>query len=157
VVQVAPNRVEVEEFNRWDAPLGDSIGRAVAGDLRVLLANPNVATAPLANFNSAYMVTINVQRFESVKGETALVDAIWVVHSAAGTRSGRTIARVAPQGEDFEALAVAHSRAIAKLSGDIAAAIRADTRAQHLERRKSHSFVARRRSHSVLLSACCSE
>ncbi|MBV8771843.1 MAG: membrane integrity-associated transporter subunit PqiC [Deltaproteobacteria bacterium] len=128
VVQVAPNQVEVEEFNRWDAPLGDSIARTVAGDLSILLANPNVATAPLANFNPAYTVTINVQRFESVKGETALVDAVWVVRSAAGTtRSGRTIAKEAPQGEDFEALAVAHSRAIAKLSGDIAAVIRADT------------------------------
>lgn len=33
VVQVAPNRVEVEEFDRWAAPLDDSIARAVAGDL----------------------------------------------------------------------------------------------------------------------------
>jgi uncharacterized protein len=127
VVQVAPSRVEVEEFNRWDAPLADSIGRAVAGDLSALLATPNVATAPMANFNPAYTVTINVQRFESIQGGTALVDAVWVVRSAMGTtRSGRTIAREAPQGKDFEALAVAHSKAIAKLSGDIAAAIRTD-------------------------------
>jgi len=131
VVQVAPNRVEVEEFNRWDAPLGDSIARAVAGDLSVLLATPNVATAPLANFIPAYTVTINVQRFESVKGEAALVDALWVVRSAGGnTRSGHTIAREAPQGEDFQALAAAHSRAITKLSEDIAAAIRNDSAAK---------------------------
>ena len=127
VVQVASNRVDVEEFNRWDAPLGDSIARAVAGDLSVLLATPNVATAPLANFNPAFTVTINVQRFESVPGQTALVDAVWVVRSAAGTiLSGRTIAREAPQGQDFEALAVAHSQAIAGLSGDIARAIRTE-------------------------------
>jgi uncharacterized lipoprotein YmbA len=131
VVQVAPNRVDVEEFNRWDAPLSDGIARAVAGNLSVLLSTPNVATAPLANFNPAYTVTINVQRFESVKGETALVDAVWVVRNAAGTtRSGRTIAMEAPQGEDFEALAVAHSRALTKLSQDIAAAIRLDSAAR---------------------------
>jgi uncharacterized protein len=76
-------------------------------------------------------VTINVQRLESVKGETALVDAVWVVRNAAGaTRSGRTIAMEAPQGEDFEALAVAHSRALTKLSQDIAAAIRLDSAAR---------------------------
>ena len=69
VVQVAPNRVEVDEFNRWAAPLNDSIARAVAGDLAALLGTPDVATAPLANFNPAYRVTINVQRFESVSGE----------------------------------------------------------------------------------------
>jgi uncharacterized protein len=131
VVQVAPNRVEVEEFNRWDAPLGDSIARAVAGDLSVLLATPNVATAPLANFNPAFTVTINVQRFESVKGQTALLDAVWVVRSAGGTtRSGRTIASEAPQGKSFEDLAAAHSRALTKLSEDIAAAIRADAGAR---------------------------
>jgi uncharacterized protein len=126
VVQVAPNRVEVEEFDRWDAPLSDSIARAVAGDLSVLLATPEVATAPLADFNPTYTVVINVQRFESVKDQSALLDAVWVVRNAAGkTRSGRTIAQETPQGQGFEALAVAHSRALTKLSQDIAAAIRA--------------------------------
>jgi uncharacterized lipoprotein YmbA len=128
VVQVAPNQVEVDEFNRWDAPLVDSIARAVAGDLSVLLADPNVATTPLADFNPAYTVIINVQRFESVKGEDALMDAVWVVRTAAGqTRSGRTVARETVQGEGFDALAAAHSRAVTKLSEDIAAAIRADS------------------------------
>ncbi len=128
VVQAAPNQVDIEEFNRWDAPLGDSIARAVAGDLSVLLANPNVATAPLADFNPAYTVIINVQRFKSVKGKEALVDAVWVVRSATGkTQSGRTVAREAVQGEGFDALAAAHSRALTKLSEDIAAAIRVDS------------------------------
>jgi len=129
VVQVAPNTVQVDEFNRWDAPLEDGIARAVAGDLSVLLNSPNVTSAPLADFNPAYSVTINVQRFESIKGQTALVDAVWAVRSTAGrkTRSGRTIAQEAVQGEGFDALAAAHSRAIAKLSGDIATAIRSDS------------------------------
>jgi uncharacterized lipoprotein YmbA len=127
VVQVAPNRVEVEEFDRWAAPLDDSIARAVAADLSVLLASPNVTSAPLADFNPAYSVTLNVQRFESLRGDAALVDAVWVVRSAAGkTRSGRTIARETVQGEGFDALAAAHSRAIAKLSSDIAATIRTE-------------------------------
>ncbi len=127
VVQVAPNRVEIDEFNRWAAPLGESIARTVAGDLAALLGTPDVATAPFANFDPAYRVTIDVQRFNSVRGEAALVEAVWAVRETAGgkTRSGRTLAREAVQGEGFEALAAAHSRALAKLSADIAAAIRA--------------------------------
>jgi uncharacterized protein len=127
VVQVAPNRVDIDEFNRWAAPLPDGIARAVAGNLAVLLGTPDVATAPLANFDPAYRVTIDVQRFESVQGEAALVDAVWVVRKTAGekTRSGRTTARESVQGEGFEALASAHSRALARVSADIAAAIRA--------------------------------
>ena len=37
VIQVAPNRVELDEFNRWAGPLADGIARAVAGNLSVLL------------------------------------------------------------------------------------------------------------------------
>src|SRR5215469_5359477 len=33
VVQTAPNRVDVDEFNRWNAPLTESIAQAVAGNL----------------------------------------------------------------------------------------------------------------------------
>jgi len=128
VVQVAPNRVEVDEFNRWVAPLNDAIARAVAGDLVVLLGTPEVATAQLANFTPDYRVTIDVQRFESIQGGAALVEAVWTVRKTAGgeTRSGRTVAREPVQGQGFDALAAAHSRAIAKLSADIAAAIRAE-------------------------------
>jgi len=128
VVQVAPNRVEVEEFNRWVAPLNDSIARAVAGDLTVLLGTPDVATAPLANFNPSYWVTIDVQRFDSIRGQEALLEAVWTVRRTTGgeTRSGRTLARETVQGDGFDALAAAHSRALAKMSGDIAAAIRAE-------------------------------
>jgi uncharacterized lipoprotein YmbA len=126
VVQVAPNRVDLDEFNRWAAPLDDAIARAVAGDLAALLGTRDVAAAPLANFDPEYRVTISVQRFESVQGKEALVDAIWVVRKKDGkTRSGHTIAREAVQGEGFDALAAGHSRALAKVSTDIAAAIRA--------------------------------
>ena len=68
VVQTAPNRVDVDEFNRWAAPLNDNIAQAVAGDLVRLLGTQNVAAAPIANFDPAYRVTIDVQRFESVAG-----------------------------------------------------------------------------------------
>ena len=102
VVQVAPNRVEVDEFNRWDAPLNDGIARALAGDLAVQLGTPEVAAAPLANFNPSYWVTIDVQRFESIPGQAALVEAVWTVRAAGGeTRSGRTVAREAVQGDEL--------------------------------------------------------
>jgi uncharacterized lipoprotein YmbA len=131
VVQAAPNRVEVDEFNRWAAPLNDAVAQVVAGDLVKLLGTPNVAAGPLANFDPAYRVSIDVQRFESVPGQAALLEAEWTVRrtASAQTRSGRTVAREAVQGESFDALAAAHSRALAKMSGDIATAIRAEAEA----------------------------
>jgi len=127
VVQVAPNRVEVNEFNRWVSPLSDSIARAVAGDLVVLLGTPEVANSQLANFVPDYRVTIDVQRFDSIQGQAAVVEAVWTVRKTAvgEVRSGRTVVRESVRGQGFDALAAAHSQAIAKMSGDIAAAIRA--------------------------------
>jgi uncharacterized lipoprotein YmbA len=124
VVQIAANRVDVDEFNRWVAPLGDQIAGVVAADLAALLATPNVVTAPIPNLD--YRVLINVQRFESVRGQTALLDAVWAVQKSGNSppRSGRTIARETVQGDSFEALAAGHSRALATLSADIAATIR---------------------------------
>ena len=133
VVQVAPNRVDIEEFNRWAAPLGDSIAGVVAGNLAVLLGTPEVATTSLANFNPDYRVAINVQRFESVRGGAVVLDAVWAVKKTAGgpARSGRTVAHEPVQGDGFEALAAGHSRALATMSVDIAAVIRATNDAVH--------------------------
>lgn len=132
VVQAAPNRVDIDDFNRWASPLSDSIAQAVAGDLVKLLGTQNVAAAPLANFEPAYRVTIDVQRFDSIRGQAVLVEAVWTVRKTAVgvTRSGRTVAREAVQGDGFDALAAGHSRALAKMSADIAAAIRTEAKQQ---------------------------
>jgi len=139
VVQDGANRVNIEEFNRWSAPLNDSIAKVVAGDLSALLGTPDVATAPLANFNAAYRVTIDVQRFDSIRGQGAMLDAVWVVRKANGdTRTGRTVAQETVQGDGFDALAAAHSRALARMSADIATVIRAED-SQTAERRSADS------------------
>ena len=128
VVQDGTNKVNIEEFNRWSAPLNDSIAKVVAGDLSALLGTPDVATAPLANFNAAYRVTVDVQRFDSIRGQGAILDAVWVVRKANGeTRQGRTEAHETAQGDSFDALAAAHSRALARMSSDIAMVIRAES------------------------------
>lgn len=128
VVQVSSNQVELLEFDRWASPLGDGIARAVAGDLAKLLGTPRVASGTLANFAPDYRVTIDVQRFDSTPGEGVLLDAVWVVKATSGgaTRTGRTVAREPASGAASDALAAAHSRALGRLSEDVAVAIRAE-------------------------------
>jgi uncharacterized lipoprotein YmbA len=140
VVQVAPNQVTVDEFNRWAAPLDDGVARAVAGNLAVLLGTSEVGVAPVTGFVPTHRVTIDVQRFDSIPGDSVLVEALWAVRPTAGgdVRSGRTVAREAVQGKTIDAVAAAHSRALAKVSTDIAAAIRAQTR-RPPPRRRTHS------------------
>jgi hypothetical protein len=127
IVSAGPNEVRVEEFQRWAAPLADDIGRVVAENLVVLLGSPRVALFPQqAAEDVQYRVVIAVQRFESEPGEAARLDALWRVRrtSDGASQSGRTTLREAGAG-GYEALAAAHSRALARLSQDIAAAIRA--------------------------------
>jgi uncharacterized lipoprotein YmbA len=128
VVQVAPNQVAMDEYHRWIAPLDDIIARAVAGNLAVLLGAPQVAGEPFADFNPAYRVTIDVQHFASIPAQSARIEALWTVRNLTDgqIRSGHTLAREAVQGKGFDALAAAHSRALAQVSRDIAAAIRAE-------------------------------
>ena len=133
VLHSGPNRVDIDEFNRWASPLSDGIAQTVVADLGKLLDDPDVAAAPLANFNPAYRVVINVQRFESTLGQSANLVAVWTVrHVPDGfTRFGRTAVTEPMADNTFAALAAAHSRAIAKLSGNIAAAIRAEAESGH--------------------------
>jgi uncharacterized protein len=128
VVQVAENRVVVDEFNRWDAPLGDSIARVIAADLSTQLGTPDVAIAPLANFKPTYAVAINIQRFDSIRGQAVVVDAVWTVRdtTSGDTRSGHTVARETLSSQDFDSIAAAHSRALATVSADIAGVIRSE-------------------------------
>jgi uncharacterized protein len=128
VVQSGPNRVDIDEFNRWASPLSDGIAQTVVADLGNLLNDPNIAAAPLANFSPAYRVVIKVQRFDSILGQSASLVAVWTVrHLPDGSvRSGRTAITEPVSGNGFADLAAAHSRGIAKLSWDVAAAIRAE-------------------------------
>ena len=134
VLQVASNRIEIDELNCWAAPLDDAVARAVAGNLSVLLATHDVAVVPLANFNATHRVTLSVQRFESIPGRAVSVDALWTVTPTARSGvalSGRTVAQETVTAPGYDALAAAHSRVLAKMSGDIAAAIEDSGKKKH--------------------------
>ncbi|MEI6195253.1 MAG: PqiC family protein, partial [Verrucomicrobiota bacterium] len=130
-VQLAPNRVAVDEFNRWAAPLNENIARVVAGDLATMLGTPRVTSGALTSFIPDYRVTLDIQKFASVPGKSVQIEAVWIVRKSAGgvSLSGRTIASEPAPG-DYEALAAAHSRALAKVSSDLAAAIRTEADAK---------------------------
>ena len=128
VVSTGPNQVRVDEFNLWASPLQNNISRVVAENLVVLLGTPHVTLFPqTVSADADYRVAIEVQRFESTLGAAATLDAVWTVRRMKGDRTekGRTTVREAVQEQDYDALAAAHSRAVARLSRDIANAVQA--------------------------------
>jgi uncharacterized protein len=125
VVTAGPNQVRLEEFNRWASPLQNGIGRVVAENLVAILGTPRVTLSPSADAD--YRAAIEVQSFESAPGDAAVLDALWTVRRAKDGRAqtGRTTVREPVQEKGYDALAAAHSRALARLSQDIADAVRA--------------------------------
>jgi uncharacterized lipoprotein YmbA len=132
VVTVNPNQVALEEFNRWASPLADNISRVVAENLVDLLGTARVSLFQQAlNVDADYRVAIEVQSFESAPGDAATLNAAWVVRRMRDGKSetGRTAAREATTDKSFDALAAAHSRALSRLSQDVAGAVRTLSRA----------------------------
>ena len=128
VVSAGPNQVRLEEFNRWAAPLQNSIARVVADNLVLMLGTPRVTlSAQTLSADADYRAAIDVQSFQSAPGEAAILDAVWTVRRTKDGKAetGRTTAREIVQEKSYDALAAAHSRALARLSRDIAAAVRA--------------------------------
>lgn len=128
VVTTSPNQVRVEEFNRWAAPLQNGIARVVAENLVAMLGTPRVTLSPQTlSADADYRAAIEVQSFESAPGEAAMLDAVWTVRRTKDGKAetGRTTVREAAQEKSYDALAAAHSRALARLSRDIADAVRA--------------------------------
>jgi uncharacterized lipoprotein YmbA len=128
VVTTGPNQVRLEEFNRWASPLQNGIARVVAENLVALLSTPRVILfSQTLGIDIDYRAAIEVQRFESAPGEAATLDAVWtVIRPREGkSQTGRTTVREAVQGSSYDALAAAHSRALERLSRDIADGVRA--------------------------------
>jgi len=127
VVTLGENEVWIDEFNRWAAPLADGIGLATAENLGAALATPRVTLLAQSTGGDAdYRVTIEVQRFESAPGSYAMLDAVYSVRRSVDGRTvaGRTTDRQTPADKSYDALAAAHSRAVTRLAGDIAAVVR---------------------------------
>ena len=76
--------------------------------------------------DAKYRAIVDVQRFDSMPGEAATLEAVWTVRRTKDGKveTGRTTVRESVQETSYDALAAGHSRAIARLSSDIANAMR---------------------------------
>ena len=126
VLRGAGNEVAIEDNQRWAEPLKDAIPRVIADSLAAELGTPRVMTSrQSASLDFDYRVAIDVQHFDSSPTEGASEDVIWTIRTKLNQppHVGRTVVKEPAAG--VASLAEAHSRALARVSHDIAAAIRA--------------------------------
>lgn len=127
VITTATNQVALDEFNRWASSIRENLASVVAQDLAAILATNRVALfSQTLGEDADYRVQIDVRNFESAPGKYAALDAVWGVRRAKDGKleTGRTSVQETVQDGTYDALAAAHSRAAAKLSQDIANAVR---------------------------------
>jgi len=127
VVTTGANSVSIDEFNRWASPLQGNISRVVAENLAMLLGTQRVSQFQQSlNLDADFRVAIEVQSFESAPGDSATLNAVWVVRRTKDgkAQTGRTTVREPTGSAGYEALAAAHSRALTKMSQEIADVVR---------------------------------
>lgn len=127
VVRTGPNQVTLAEFDRWASPLKAEIARVVSENLVSMLGTPQVTVFPQCSAEEAtYRVGIDILRFESEPGKAAAMDVLWTVNSRKDglSRSVHTKITEPTQNDGYDELAAAHSRALGRLSAEIARTIR---------------------------------
>jgi uncharacterized lipoprotein YmbA len=126
VLRSAAGELVPLDTRRWIAPLGDELREALSAGLSQRLGAHDVHG--LANATEGlptWHIGVKVQRFESVLGGSARIDALWTLRRGGDTAPRLTCASSVTEsvGPGYEALAEGHQQAVAEIAGRIAAAI----------------------------------
>lgn len=146
VARVATGEIELYPGLFWGAPLKSETPRTLQENLIRLLGTDQVLLFPFpANVPLTLRVPVRVLQFELVSGTGVVLEARWQVLSPDGktvllTRLSRYVEQVASQeraGEVVDAM----SRALTKLSEEIAAAVRSTPVPNRTARLRKHKQI----------------
>ncbi len=130
VVRAEPHRLEYRDADLWAEPPEDAVAAVLRENLARLTGTPAVLRYPWRLENAPpRQVSVDITAFELSGGSEALLAVRWELRDAAGSllHAGSTAYRE-PAEHGIDSLAEALSRALLRLSQDIAAAIPPGTR-----------------------------
>ena len=128
VTRAGENMLQLAEFDQWGSPLQDNLTRVLAANLSILVPAGRVAVFPwMKDSPIEYEVTVEVAQLEGTLGGSCSLVADWAISGRGGKESlaTGTSRHTEPAGESYAALVAAHSRLVAALGRDIAAAFNA--------------------------------
>lgn len=129
VNRLSPHQVRFAELHRWAEPLAGNFAGILAENLSILLATDRIALYPWKSGTLIdCQVEIDVFRFDGGLGNSVALHARWTLRGE--DREKVLFAKTSNinepvDGQDYEALVAAQSRALAGLSREIALAIEA--------------------------------
>ena len=125
LVRQSDQRVAVLDNERWAAPLAAELRGAFAADLVTALGTRDVYGLPRPPAVPVYRIVIDVRVFDSWPGRHARIQADWSVRGNTEAALVTCTSTASEDvGADYDALVQGHQRAIAQISGDIAATVR---------------------------------
>lgn len=129
VTRSGDNRLEVNGFHRWGGSLEKNVTRVIEENLAYLLRTDRVMARPWERyFQPDVRIALDIRQFDGRLGEYASLNAIWMLidpREDAPLHGGRTIIQEMTDGQDYDALVAAQSRALARLCEEMAAALSA--------------------------------
>lgn len=132
VTRVGENELEMSEFHRWAEPLKEDFSRTLAENLGALLGTEKVFVLPWSRVISLdYRVAVSVIRFEGRPGGDVELTARWALLLGEEKRPvnlKKSFIRESTNGSTYEDLVAAHSRALAKLSREVADSVKEQQR-----------------------------
>jgi uncharacterized lipoprotein YmbA len=129
VTQTSANEMKLGDFDQWAEPLEKTFARTLGENLSALLCVEEVVPYPWKGTDRVdYQVTVTVGRFHGTPDNAALLQAQWTVakgESEKALAKKQSHIRIPVEGSGYAALVSAQSRALEKLSTEIASEIRA--------------------------------
>ena len=127
VTRTSDNQAVKAEFDRWVGSLKDDFVNVLADNLGFLLSTERIYLYPWRmSVPIDYQVVLDVVRCDGRLGDAAWLEVRWSVFQGPEKKllkSNRSSIREPVEGADYAALVAAQSRALAKLSQEIAEAI----------------------------------
>lgn len=128
VTRKSDNQLVKAEFNRWVGSFKDNFINVLADNIGFFLPTDRIYLYPWGrSVPIDYQVTVDVVRCDGRLGDAASLEARWSIFKGPDKKllkMMRSSIREPAMGPDYAALVAAESRAVAKLSQEIASAIR---------------------------------
>jgi hypothetical protein len=126
VTRISDDEIALSEADRWAEPLAANLVRTLEENLAGMLPGSSYVGYPwYAAGAPDYAVALDVRRFEADASGAVVLNATWrLSRDDAQVAGGATRIEEQAVGSDRAAAVAAHSRALAELSREIAAAVR---------------------------------
>jgi uncharacterized lipoprotein YmbA len=128
IIRHSDNEIRVADLDRWAEPLRENLTRVVLDNLAVLLSSGSIIRFPPAvSIPVAYQIIIEVSRFDGNPKDGVVLRARWAILGDNGDTvllDQQSVLNEPTKGDTIAEMVSAQSRLVAKLSRDIAEAIK---------------------------------